>query len=356
MTGRQLFVRVGLPVVLVAALAALIYPMASAQAVPTWANQDANWASTKVQMQEFGDRFDTSEAMFEALRQAAGALAASPGWAQMSDAAFDWSGIYTRSKGGLHFDPDLAPESGPDSARLTPAGVAVVQAKREQIARNGGEYDPISDCRPPGTPRWFTEPFLHEFIVTPAQTWLINEMVNDVRRVYTDGRAHTPAEDAYASWNGDTIGFWDGDVLVTHTKYLMSGQYQRGVQPNYSDQTSVVERWHKVDAKTLQADVWVFDPVNLTKPWYTRQSWTKLTNDDHSLRIRYWDCRENSNNAIITTENGTSQFPDFDFVPNDAAASTDAAVRRAQEARQPAGTAPAPAPVVPPSAQPAVPR
>jgi hypothetical protein len=109
----------------------------------------------------------------------------------------------------------------------------------------------------------------------------------------------------------------------------MSGQYQRGVQPNYSDQVTTVERWRKVDPKTLQADVWVFDPVNLAKPWYTRQSWTQLTNDDHALRIRYWDCRENSNNAIIVTDNGTSQFPDLNFVDNDAAVSSDSAVKNA---------------------------
>ena len=107
--------------------------------------------------------------------------------------------------------------------------------------------------------------------MTPDQTWLINEMVNDVRRVYTDGREHTPSDDAYPTWNGDTIGFWDGDVLTMHTKYLNRGQYQRGGQPDYSEQTTLVERWRKVDEKTIQADVWVFDPVNLAKPWYTRK-------------------------------------------------------------------------------------
>jgi hypothetical protein len=341
MSVKQLLVRIGLPVVLVVALAALIYPLVSAQDVPDWVDQDAAWDTSKAALQTFGERFESSDAMFEALRQAAGGGARSPSWAQMGEAAFDWSGIFTRTKGGLHFDPDLAPESGPVTAKLTPAGEQIVKAKADQLATKGGEYDPISDCRPPGTPRWFTEPFLHEFIVTPGQTWLINEMVNDVRRVYTDGRAHTPAEDAYPSWNGDTIGFWDGDVLVAHTRYLMPGQYQRGVQPNYSDQTTIVERWHKVDAKTLQADVWVFDPVNLAKPWYTRQSWTQLTNDDKQLRIRYWDCRENSNNAIITTDAGTSQFPDFDFVPNDADASSDEAVKKAQEAARQAAPAPA---------------
>ena len=292
-----------------------------------WSAQGEDWAEKKAALQAFGEQFDSSWALYQKLKADAGG-GKTPTWAQLAEPAFDWSGIYTRSKGGLQFDPDLAPNAGPASAQLTPQGQKVVDDKRALLQRTGGEYDPISDCRPPGTPRWFTEPFLHEFMLAPHQALLINEMVNDVRRVYTDGRDHTAAEDAYPSWNGDTVGFWDGDILVTHTQYLMPGQYQRGVQPNYSAQVTTVERWHKVDPKTLQADVWVFDPENLAKPWYTRQSWTRLTNDDYALRIRYWDCRENSNNSIIVTDEGTSQFPDFDFVDDDASVSNDDNVKK----------------------------
>lgn len=296
-----------------------------------WVAQGEKWAEDKAALQAFGEQFNTSWAMYEKLRTDAGGGKALT-WQLMAQPAYDWSGIYTRTKGGLQFDPDLPFIGGPASAQLTPEGQRVIDAKIAHLTSTGGEYDPISDCRPPGTPRWFTEPFLHEFIVTPNQTWLANEMVNDVRRVYTDGRDHLPEEVAYPTANGDTIGFWDGDILTTHTKYLMAGQYQRGVQPDYSDQTTTVERWRKVDSKTLQADVWVFDPVNLAKPWYSRQSWTQLTNDDHLLRIHYWDCRENSNNDIIITEEGTSQFPDFTFVEDDAAASRDPDVQeRASE-------------------------
>ena len=305
-----------------------------ASAGPTglaWSAQGDDWQAKKAELQAYGEQYDNSEAMYEAMKTAANGGKPLT-WEQLALPAYDWSGIYTRTKGGLHFDPDLKQGEGPTSAKLTEAGAAVVQRKRDFIAKTGGEYDPISDCRPPGTPRWHTEPFLHDFVVTPTQTYLINEMVNDVRRVYTDGRPHTADEDAYPTWNGDTIGFWDGDTLVMHTKHLFGGQYQRGVQPDYSDQVTLVERWRKVDDKTLQADVWVFDPVNLAEPWYTRQSWTKLTNDDYQLRIRYWDCRENPNNDIITTQEGTSQFPDFDFVPNDAAVSSDESVKKAAEA------------------------
>ena len=290
-----------------------------------WLDKDSAWDANKSRLQGFGQQFETAWDLYRFMvQQADGGERLS--LEKLAEPAYDWSGIYTRTGGGLSFDPDI--RANETTAILTSSGATARQRKIEQLAATGGEYDPISDCRPPGHPRWATEPFLHEFIVTPDQTWLINEMVNDVRRVYTDGSAHTLPEDAYATWNGDTIGFWTQDMLVIHTMYLMPGQYQRGTQPNYSDQVEVVERWKKVDGITLEADYWVFDPINLTEPWYTRQSWTELANEDNYLRIRYWDCRENQNNDIITTDDGTSQFPDFDFIDNDAAVSTDEAVRR----------------------------
>ncbi|MFL2840579.1 MAG: hypothetical protein ACJ0BT_01900 [Pseudohongiellaceae bacterium] len=280
----------------------------------------AQWQNSKQRLQAFGEEFDNAFDMYQFMeRQADGG--AQPSWEDLARPEFDWSGIYTRSRGGLSYDPDIPADQ--ISAQLTEIAAAARQVKIDQLAATGGEYDPLSDCRPPGHPRWATEPFLHEFVVTPNQTWLFNEMVNDVRRVYTDGRAHTLPEDAYPSWNGDTIGFWDDDVLVTHTNYLMAGQYQRGSQPDYSDQVEVVERWHKVDGILLEADFWVFDPVNLAEPWYTRQSWIELENDNTLLRIRYWWCSEGQNNDIIILEDGTSQFPDFDFLDNDVEISSD---------------------------------
>jgi hypothetical protein len=43
----------------------------------------------------------------------------------------------------------------------------------------------------------------------------------------------------------------------------------------------------------------------------------KLSNDDKSLRIHYWDCAENQNNTVIQTEDGSSQFRDFTFTDQD---------------------------------------
>jgi len=221
----------------------------------------------------------------------------------------DWTGIYTRGGIIFNFDPDQG--RGTPTAKLTPEYQKRLKEKLDNRAK-GIEFDYLSNCAPPGVPRWLTEPFLREFVVTPGQTLLINEMVNDIRRVYTDGRDHIAEGDRYPMYNGDTIGFWDGDRLVTHTNSLRAGQYQRG-QPDYSDQVETVEIWQKIDDKTLIAHVWVYDPPSLSEPWYVKQTYTKLSDDDKRLRIRYWDCGENQNNTVIQTDNGSSQFRDFTF-------------------------------------------
>jgi hypothetical protein len=223
----------------------------------------------------------------------------------------DWSGVYSRpADKGFTFDPDT-PQGALTTAKLTPEFQAKLE-KRVADVKRGIEWDPISTCAPPGHPRWLTEPFLRDFVATPDQTWLINEMVNDIRRVYTDGRDHVPAEDRYPLYNGDSIGFWDGPRLVVHTNQLQGGIYQRQ-NPDYTDQVETVEIWRKADDKTLVADVWVYDPPALAEPWHVQQRYVKLSDPDKALRIRYWNCAENQNNAVSQTKDGTTQFNDFTF-------------------------------------------
>jgi hypothetical protein len=227
----------------------------------------------------------------------------------------DWSGVWTREGVLFFWDQDQASFDNLPTAKLRPGARQRLIEKLDNIDR-GIEYDRLSAGKPAGMPRWFTEPFLRDFAVTPKTTYLINEMMNEVRRIYTDGRGHPPPEDMYPLWEGDSIGFWDGQRLIAHTNSMRSGQYQR-IQPEYSDEVETVEIWEKLNDDTIIADVWVYDPPNLEEPWYARQTYRKLTNDDHYLRIRYWDFTESQNNAITLTEDGSSDFTDFDFTESD---------------------------------------
>lgn len=227
----------------------------------------------------------------------------------------DWSGVWTRETNIFLWDRDQGSPDAPSTAKLTPEYQAMLDAKLEGI-RQGIEYDPLSAGNPAGMPRWLAEPFLKEFAVTPDQTWLMNEMMNEIRRVYTDGRGHPPPEDAYPLWLGDSIGFWDDDRLIIHTTQMRDGQYQR-VQPHYSDQIETVEIWQKIDDETIAVEIWCYDPPALLEPWYTYETFKKLSNDDHSLRVRYWHFNENQNNDVIVNEEGTSDFADFSFTDDD---------------------------------------
>ena len=263
----------------------------------------------KARMIELGRQHKTAAALYSALQEQARG-----GKRLESSALPDWRGVYSRARGGITFDPDQPP-GAPPTAKLTPEYQARL-VKRIEMAKKGVEWDPISTCAPPGHPRWLTEPFLREFIVTPDQTWLINEMVNDIRRIYTDGRDHTPEADRYPLYDGDSIGFWDGDKLVIHTNQLQAGIYQRS-NPDYTDQVETVEIWQKVSDTTIEVDVWVYDPPALVEPWYTRQSYARLSDPDKNLRIRYWNCGENQNNTVIQTQEGATAFKDLTFTGKD---------------------------------------
>ena len=226
----------------------------------------------------------------------------------------DWTGLWARVGPPL-FDPEQKP-GDLTSAKLKPEPLADLQHRRE-LSAQGVEYDPLSNCSPPGFPRWLAIPFLREFIVTPAQTYLFSETMNNLRRVYTDGRDHPPAADAYPLYYGDSIGFWTGKTLVIHTSQVTAGIYHRN-DPQYSEQLDAVEVWNKVDPETVLVDVWVYDPETLLEPWYVRQTYKQVSNPDGYLRINYWYCGENPNNTVVETGEGTSQFSDFTFTDKDA--------------------------------------
>jgi hypothetical protein len=261
-------------------------------------------------MVALGLRHKTAENLFTALKQLA-----KGGTPITYKTMPDWSGVWTTDLfPALNFDHTQKPGE-PPTAKQTPEYKKRLDEKLAGIA-NGIEYDPQGECKPPGVPRWLQEPFLREFVVTPKQTWLINEVFNEIRRVYTDGREHLHPLDRFPTFDGDSIGFWDGDKLVIHTNQLREGQYQRA-QPFHSDQIELVEIWQLSEPNKMTVHAWAYDPPALLEPWYGKKEYFKVDNADKSLRIHYWHCFDNQNNDVYQTDDGTTQFKDFDFTNDD---------------------------------------
>ena len=100
-----------------------------------------------------------------------------------------------------------------------------------------------------------------QIVQTRDYVVIANEMIHDVRIVPLDGRPHLPA--GIRRWQGDPRGHWEGDTLVVETT-------------NFSDRTSfrggdtqlhLVERFRRVDAKTLDYQFTVDDPSVFSRPW-----------------------------------------------------------------------------------------
>lgn len=214
----------------------------------------------------------------------------------------DWSGLWRTNTPPEDRDPSAL------LAALTPKYRADYDAKRAKIAK-GIEWDRLSWCLPMGMPRWLADPWLHEFFSSPNETWMLYEQLEEERRVYTDGREHMADSLAIPLWEGDSVGFWDGDTLVVHTNHLKPGEYWRG-SPETSYQTSTVERMRKVNADTIETELTVYDPVSLTRPVHMTYTFKKIK--DPTVRLDYASCEEG--NEVYRTKQGGTDY----YLPGDA--------------------------------------
>jgi hypothetical protein len=85
------------------------------------------------------------------------------------------------------------------------------------------------------------------------------------RIVPLDGRAHLPEN--VRLWQGDSVGHWDGDVLVVETTNLNGKTWLNEVGDVVSHAERVVERFTPVDDKTMYYEATITDPVVYTRPW-----------------------------------------------------------------------------------------
>jgi len=121
----------------------------------------------------------------------------------------------------------------------------------------------------------------------PSHVVIFNEMIHDARIVPLDGRPHLPP--ALRSTLGHAVGRWDGDALVVDTTNFNGQTNVRGADENMH----LVERFTRVDDRTLLYEFTVDDPTAYARPWSARLPMTR-TND----RLFEYACHE-ANYALM---------------------------------------------------------
>jgi hypothetical protein len=136
-------------------------------------------------------------------------------------------------------------------------------ARRREHAFEDPEVFPLGErCVNFGVPRLQAGYNSYVQIVqTPGYVMIMNEMAHDARVIPMDGRPHRDSR--LRSWNGDSVGRWDGDALVIDTTNFSPKSEFMGAHENLH----LVERLTRVSADILDYEFTVDDPTTWTRPW-----------------------------------------------------------------------------------------
>jgi hypothetical protein len=141
------------------------------------------------------------------------------------------------------------------------------QLVKERIAANG-QGDPSSHCVPVGLIKLHTSPLLRKIVETPGLILLLSEFDGSRRQIFTDGRPFP--EQMQPTFDGYSIGKWEGDVLVVQTAGLHDDMWlDRNGNP-LTAAAKITERFRRVNFGHLEIDLTVDDPKAYTKPWTIR--------------------------------------------------------------------------------------
>lgn len=203
--------------------------------------------------------------------------AASPpqgdGWASIAKLP-DWGGVWEIVR-----RPNAAQ---PEQPSFTPEYAAKLKAFEAERKRGGHQDSPTANCLPPGMPSIMNQPYPVEFLLTPGKVTVVIEAYSQTRRIFTDGREHP--EDPDLTFNGHSIGHWEGDTLVVDTVGLTTDTplgNNWGMQ--HSDKMRIEERLRVTDPDLMEITTTVYDPAALTRPW---------TSTKTLARHRDWDIAE----------------------------------------------------------------
>ncbi|MBM3820890.1 MAG: hypothetical protein FJW14_18010 [Acidimicrobiia bacterium] len=144
---------------------------------------------------------------------------------------------------------------------------------RTQMETLSEKDDPTLRCMPYSYPRAFTTPHPVQVVQhqNPGVVVVLTETLHSFRVIPTDGSPH-PVDIMYPTYQGDSVGRWEGDTLVVDVvgfndrTWLVDGREEPSGWV-HSDALRVTERWRLVDANTLEYVATVEDPKVLTGPW-----------------------------------------------------------------------------------------
>jgi hypothetical protein len=207
----------------------------------------------------------------------------------MADGHPDLSGVWWRGSdiGGRNFAPGggrPAPSQPPPSFSSLYKPAAAAHAKTL-----GDKDDPTLHCTPTAfgtlSVSLFDVGAVGQIIQTPKFVVMLTETYHGFQIIPFDGRPHR--DNVPPSNRGDAVGHWEGDTLVVDKTNFTDVNWisAEGRVSFHSDALHIVERYRRVDAKTLEIEATVEDSKVLSKPWNVPKQTLQLAPFDQIMEL-----------------------------------------------------------------------
>jgi len=186
-----------------------------------------------------------------------------------SDAAHTYSPL-AQAQGQLMFHvADLG------NPILQPWAAAQMKKANDDVIAGKFPFTARDRCWPGGVPGFdvYERDRPIYFLQTPNEVLIVTEYDQQVRHI----RMNVPhAPNPRTAWYGDSVGRYEGDVLVVDTIGFNDKTFVDNYRTPHTTQLHVVERFKLFDGgKILEAAITVEDPGAFTMPWSAVQRWKR---------------------------------------------------------------------------------
>jgi hypothetical protein len=190
----------------------------------------------------------------------------------------------------------------------------MTQMNFHEAVNNSPQWN-ASFCYPEGLMRWWSEFAIRdiEVLVTPYQVQLLSGVADNFVRKVLIGAEHAQL---VPQWYGETVGFWDGDVLVAWTANVQGWTLSHSMF-EYSSALEVIEIFRPAaDGDGLIVEAIFYDPEAFREPLRTVTPWMRTAaSDDPEARYTFIECRTMS--QIVNGPDGRPTqkiFLDDDYI------------------------------------------
>jgi hypothetical protein len=170
-------------------------------------------------------------------------------------------------------------------------GLARRAANRADLAQ-----DPIAHCYKPGVPHMMYLPFPLQIVQSENVLTIMSEYIHNTRFVFLN-RADHFGEGELDLWNGDSVGHFEGNTLVTDVfNFHPDSWLDRSGNHAGGWTLRVNERFTLIDADTIRYSATVTDPEDFTQPW-TLEVYLHRHKDPRKQLLEY-ECHAYADNAL----------------------------------------------------------